>query len=62
MKTNDWEALMIVTPEDVKEDFAERTRGFRAMHTRAPSAYRADAFHAGKTAGYNAMKRNALEG
>lgn len=55
-------ALMVLVPEDVKKEYADFTRGFKVSHTSRPSAYRGDAFNRGRTAGYNAMKRNALEG
>lgn len=54
--------LMVLVPEDVKEQYADFSKGFRVAHTSSPSAYRGDAFRTGKQAGYNAMKRNALEG
>lgn len=55
-------ALMVIIPEDVKEAYKERSAGFRTSHTSAPHAYNTSAFNTGKTHGYNAMKRNALEG
>lgn len=55
-------ALMVIVPEDVKEAYKERSAGFKTSHTSAPRAYDAGAFNTGKTHGYNAMKRNALEG
>lgn len=55
-------ALMVVVPEDVKEAYKERSAGFRVSHTSAPGAYNSGAFNTGKSAGYNAMRRNALEG
>lgn len=55
-------ALMVIIPEDVKEAYKERSAGFGTSHTSAPRAYNGDAFRTGKSAGYNAMKRNALEG
>lgn len=55
-------ALMVVVPEDVKELYADHTKGFRRVRTSTPRAYNGEAFRTGKTAGYNAMKRNALEG
>lgn len=54
-------ALMVIIPEDVKEAYAERSRGFKVSHTSAPRAYNGEAFSKGRTHGYNAMKRNALE-
>ena len=55
-------ALMVVVPEDVKEQYAEFSRGFRVSHTRAPQAYRQGAYDTGRQHGYSAMKRNALNG
>lgn len=55
-------ALMVIIPEDVKEAYKERSAGFTVSHTSAPKAYNGDAFRQGKSAGYNAMRRNALEG
>ena len=55
-------ALMVIVPEDVKNTYADISKGFRTMHTHSPSAYRSDAYSTGKQAGYNAMRRNALEG
>lgn len=55
-------ALMVIIPEDVKEAYKERSAGFRTSHTSAPGAYNSGAFNTGKSAGYNAMRRNALEG
>lgn len=55
-------ALMVILPEDVKDGFAQRTKGFRVTHTSRPSAYRGDAYSRGREHGYNAMRRNALEG
>lgn len=55
-------ALMVIVPEDVKEAYKERSAGFKTSHTSSPRAYNAGAFSTGKTHGYNAMKRNALEG
>ena len=55
-------ALMVLVPEDVNEAYRERSKGFKVSHTSAPRAYNGDAFRVGRTQGYNAMKRNALEG
>jgi len=55
-------ALMVVIPEDVKEKYADFSKGFKVSHTRSPQAYRAGAYNTGREHGYNAMKRNALEG
>lgn len=55
-------ALMVVLPEDVKEAFAERSKNFKNSRVSSPIAYRGDAYSTGKQAGYNAMRRNALEG
>lgn len=55
-------ALMVIVPEDVKEQYKERSAGFGTFHSRRPSAYRSDAYSQGRQTGYNAMKRNALEG
>ena len=55
-------ALMVILPEDVKEAYNERSRGFKVCHASAPRAYNGDAFRRGKERGYSAMKRNALEG
>ena len=55
-------ALMVIVPEDVKEQYAQFSRGFKVSHTRSPEAYRGGAYREGRQAGYNAMKRNALEG
>lgn len=55
-------ALMVVIPEDVANAYAERSAGFKTSHTTAPRAYNGDAFRTGKAHGYNAMRRNALEG
>ena len=55
-------ALMVLTPEDVNEAFEERTRHARSSNLRPPRAYRGSAFEEGRRQGYNAMKRNALEG
>lgn len=54
-------ALMVVVPEDVKEGFAQRTKGFKVMHNSGVNARRGDAYEQGRQHGYNAMKRNALE-
>lgn len=55
-------ALMVIVPEDVKTQYAERSKGFRTCRTSRPDAYRGDAFMKGREHGYNAMKRNQLEG
>lgn len=55
-------ALMVVVPEDVKEQYKERSKDFGTMRTRAVQAYNGEAYRTGKSAGYNAMRRNALEG
>jgi hypothetical protein len=55
-------ALMVVVPEDVKDEYRAISTNFRTFHTSAPRAYNGDAFNQGRTAGYNAMRRNALEG
>lgn len=55
-------ALMVIVPEDVKEAYSERSKGFRTFHSSAPRAYNGDAFRTGKERGYSAMKRNALNG
>ena len=55
-------ALMVIMPEDVKEAFAERTKGFRVCHNSRPNVYHGEAFRRGRESGYNAMKRNALNG
>ena len=55
-------ALMIVVPEDVKDEYKNISRNFRTFHTRSVQAYNGEAFRTGKSAGYNAMRRNALEG
>ena len=55
-------ALMVVVPQDVKDAYAERSKEFGTFRASAPSAYRGDAYSTGKRAGYNAMRRNALEG
>lgn len=55
-------ALMVIVPEDVKDGFAQRTKGFKVSHTSPVHAYRGDAYEKGRAHGYSAMKRNALEG
>lgn len=55
-------ALMVVTPEDVKDEYKEFSRGFGSFRASRPAAYRSGAYSTGKQAGYNAMRRNALEG
>ena len=55
-------ALMVLVPDDVKTSYAEITKNARSMTTSRPVAYRGDAWEKGRQAGYNAMKRNALEG
>lgn len=55
-------ALMVIVPEDVKNGFEERTKGFKVSHTNSPRAYNGDAYEKGRAHGYSAMKRNALEG
>lgn len=55
-------ALMVIVPEDVKEAYKERSAGFKTSHTSSPRAYDAGAFNTGKTHGYNAMRRKALNG
>lgn len=55
-------ALMVVVPEDVKEQFSVRTAGCTHRTVHNPRAYKNSAYDTGKTYGYNAMKRNALEG
>jgi len=55
-------ALMVVVPEDVKAQYADFSKGFRVSHTRSPQAYRVGAYNTGREHGYNAMKRNALNG
>ena len=55
-------ALMVIVPEDVKEKYADFSRGFRVTHTHSPQAYRAGAYNTGREHGYNAMKRNRLAG
>ena len=54
-------ALMVIVPEDVKDGFAERTKGCKTMHHSPINAYNGDAYERGRRQGYNAMKRNALE-
>lgn len=54
-------ALMVIVPEDVKEAYTVRTKGCGTFTANAPRAYNGDAYRAGKTHGYNSMKRNALE-
>lgn len=55
-------ALMVIVPEDVKSKYTERISGARTMNLSGIRAYRGDAYERGRTQGYNAMKRNALEG
>ncbi len=55
-------ALMVIVPEDVKEKYADYSRGFRTMHTRSCYSTNDRAYARGREQGYNAMKRNALEG
>ena len=55
-------ALMVIVPEDVKETYADFSKGFRTFRSNAPRAYHGDAFETGRKQGYNAMRRNALEG
>ena len=55
-------ALMVLVPEDVKDEYKIMSAGFGKFRASAPSAYRGDAYSKGKQAGYNAMRRNALEG
>lgn len=55
-------ALMVITPPDVEDAYADRSKGFKTMTANAPRAYNGDAFRRGREQGYNAMKRNALEG
>lgn len=55
-------ALMVVLPEDVKTEYQDFSKGFGTFRTSAPRAHRGDAFAKGKESGYNAMRRNALEG
>lgn len=54
-------ALMVIVPEDVKDGFAQRTKGFKVVHNSGVHAHRGDAYEQGRQHGYNAMKRNALE-
>ena len=53
-------ALMVITPADVEEAYADRSKGFKTMVANAPKAYNGDAFRRGREQGYNAMRRNAL--
>ena len=53
-------ALMVVMPEDVKEQFEERTRGFRHCHSSAPRAYNGAAFETGRAEGRSAMGRKRI--
>ena len=53
-------ALMVIVPEDVKEGFEQRTKGFKVSHTSSVNAYRGDAYRTGREHGYHAMKRNEL--
>lgn len=53
-------ALMVVTPEDVKEQFAERTKGFRSCHSSAPRAYDGRAYETGRTEGRSAAGRKRI--
>lgn len=55
-------ALMVVVPDDVKEKYAEMTKGFSNRTVRPPKVYRAKAFNEGREHGYNAMRQKALEG
>ena len=55
-------ALMVIVPEDVKKEYADFSKGFRTFHTSSPRAYHGDAYETGRQHGYNAMRRNALEG
>ena len=55
-------ALMVVLPEDVKTAYEERSKGFKVSRISSVNAYRSNAYNTGKEHGYNAMKRNALEG
>lgn len=55
-------ALMVIVPEDVKKEYADLSRGFRTFRSSAPRAYHGDAYETGRQHGYNAMRRNALEG
>ena len=53
-------ALMVITPADVEDAYADRSKGFKKMTANAPKAYNGDAFRRGREQGYNAMRRNAL--
>ena len=55
-------ALMVLVPEDVKEEYKTLSANFRTFRASAPRAYNGDAYNTGRQHGYNAMKRNALEG
>ncbi len=55
-------ALMVIVPEDVKIAYKKRSEGFGVSYTTSPKIYNPGAYNTGRTAGYNAMKRNALEG
>ena len=53
-------ALMVITPEDVNEKFAERMAHARTMHTSAPRAYNGEAFERGRQVGYETMSQKKL--
>lgn len=53
-------ALMVVMPEDVKDAYEERTKGFRVCHSSAPRAYNGAAFETGRAEGRSAMGRKRI--
>lgn len=53
-------ALMVVMPEDVKDAYEERTKGFRVCRTNAPRAYNGAAFETGRAEGRSAMGRKRI--
>jgi hypothetical protein len=55
-------ALMVIVPEDVKTAYTSAVSGARSMNIGSMSVYRGDAYEKGRQSGYNAMKRNAIEG
>ena len=55
-------ALMVIVPDDVKDAYAEHSRGFRSFRTSQVRAYDGAAYRTGKSAGHAAMGRKSLEG
>lgn len=56
-------ALMVVVPEDVKDAYAERAKGFKSMNAGMKNTrYNSDAYNEGRRAGKDAMASREIAG